>query len=356
MNSPARIFALLAIVTTCQSLEAEETATYERAMSMLAKARSIRNADARNQELLEAADELNKFLRANPEHEKFGLASNQLGMIRLERARELIWESRSSADDAKRKELQEQARVDIVSAKKAFQQAHDNFLAIYKQFPAFIPAREKSKRAKRFAAEVGYMRAQLNLAQTRYEEAQTYDHRADGRAEILLDAGKQFERIHEKYRSMIAGLIARMWQGKCFEERDDISRALGIYNEVLSHGGSGGSESLQRLQDRALRFRLTCLNHDKRRDYQLVVQEGEERLSKRKSMASTRTGLGIRWELARAYEALATKPGVEESEASMFLKKAFQHAKEVAKFPNDNRASSRQMITRIQNRLGGSKE
>ena len=57
-------------------------------------------------------------------------------------------------------------------------------------------------------------------------------------------SGLEFEKIHTAYRSMIGGLLARLWQGKCLEEigqREGIDAALGIYRELLLHDGRSSS-------------------------------------------------------------------------------------------------------------------
>lgn len=345
----------LAIIEQRQDIPAEVRAVvpYERAMLMVAESRSIRNTETRNDKLNVAEVELNKFISGNADHPKFGQASTQLGTIQMERARGLIWESRSPANESKKAEFQEQARADLVKAKDTFQKAHDRYETEYKSYPVFIPPDEKELLAKRKAAETAYMQAQLYLAQARYEEGQTYDIGSPERSEILTDASKQFEKIHEKYRSIVAGLFARMWQGKCFEEQNEIGKALGIYNELLGHGEGGASPTLRSLQDRVLRFRLICLNHDEKRDYQLVVQEGEGWLKSSRVKASTRTGLGIRWELAKAYESLSNEPDLDPARATALRNSALNHASEIAKFPGEFADISNLMVQRLNLALTG---
>lgn len=349
MKATIPVLAMLALAALTQPLRADEPASYKRAIKMMSEARLARNSDARNQKLRQAESELDRFVQANPKHENFEPACIQLGTLRLERARGLIWESRSRAIAGKRGKWQEQARSDLIKAKTAFQQAHDKYEVLYKSF--LKPTFDKAEIAKRRASEKGYMQAQLYLAQTRYEEAQTYDIGSDERDEILIDASKQFEIVHEKYRSIVAGLFARMWQGKCFEERDELRKALGIYNELLGHGGAKASPTLQNLLDQVLHFRLICLNHEKKRDYQLVIVEAEAWLDRRKDKESTRTGLGIRWQLAKAYESLANVPNLEADKASKLLKEALAHASKVAKYPGEYADVAKGMVQRLSQKL-----
>jgi hypothetical protein len=54
---------------------------------------------------------------------------------------------------------------------------------------------------------------------------------------LLEKAVAAFDDIHTRFRSQIVGLLARLWQGKCFEEMGMLGEALGIYNEMRSTRG-----------------------------------------------------------------------------------------------------------------------
>src|SRR5439155_11383812 len=142
----------------------------------------------------------------------------------------------------------------------------------------------------REAAYQNFIQQQLNLPVVTHDEAQTWDKSSPENKKLLTDAATAFEQIHGRYRQQIAGLYARMYQGKCFEEMDDITKALGFYNELLEHGKEGGkpSPALKRLQDKVRHFRLICLNREQRKDYQVVIQEAQEWLKENRGLASSR--------------------------------------------------------------------
>ena len=326
---------------------------YERAMVLVAASRTIRDTVVRTEQLNLAEIQLNDFIAKNPQHPRVAQASTELGTIQLDRGRVLIWDLRSPANADKKPELQTQAREIIGKARATFQKAHDEYKVEFDKFKVFIKADEKELLAARKSAEIAYMQSQLYLAQARYEEGQTYDEGAKERIEILMDAAKQFEEIHVKYRSIVAGLFARLWQGKCFEEQGEIGRAVGIYNELLDHGGPDASPTLQRLQDRVLRFRLICLNHEKRKDYQLVVMQAEAWLKRWRAKKSTPTGLGVQWELARAYEALGMQADLEPGKSAAFLNSALTIGTDLAKFDGEFADLSNAMVQRLNLKLKG---
>ncbi len=155
-----------------------------------------------------------------------------------------------------------------------------------------------------------------------YEEAQTYDRGSSDNKKLLTDAANAFEKIHARYRQQLAGLYARMWQAKCFEEQDDIVKALGCYNELLQHGDGKSGPALKRLQDTVRHFRLICLNHPQRKDYQVAIQEAQDWLKDNRGLASTKVGLGIQWEMVRAMELRAKKEETGEAERNRLNQQA----------------------------------
>ena len=82
------------------------------------------------------------------------------------------------------------------------------------------------------------MQAQLQKAVVDYEQGQTYPPGSKERTELLAKGLVQFEDIYKKYRTQLAGLTARMWQGKCYEEQGELGPAMGIYNELMEHADS----------------------------------------------------------------------------------------------------------------------
>ena len=335
--------------------EIRELLPYEKAMTLQQGVRSIKGADLQTKQLDQAKGFLEEFLKNSPDHALAAQANTELANVYLGKARVEVIQSRSPNNAAQKGEFQKKARVMLGEARKVYQAAHDLYQAKYKAFPVFIDeAKDKSEYEARETALVNFIQAQLNLAIVRYEEAQTYEKTDPQYKKLLTDASVEFEAIHSRYRSQVAGLYARMWQGKCFEEQGDITKALGFYNELLAHPGD--SPVMRRLQNRVLHFKLICLNNDQRRDYQLVVNDARDWLKQNATLLRTREGLGIRWEAARASEWLGDKDDTAAKDKDDLYRQALTHAQFINVYPGEYKDASLAMIQRLNaklNRDGG---
>ena len=286
--------------------EVRQVVPYEKATTLLMMARGgIVNPEVQGRQLEQALEFLDQFTRDSPNHKKFADANSERARILLGQARVEVWKSRSPGNKENRAEFQKKARGLILQAREIFQTAHDRYMTDSKKFPKFINKTDDPKGFEaRAQAETKYILAQLDLANCTYEESQTWDRDSTEYAAKLRDAAQEYEAIHSKYRSMLGGLYARTWQGKCFEEQDDIDRAVGIYKELLGHPGK--SAPMRRLQGQVLQFYLICLNHDNKEDYQLVVDKASDWMTKAPArQKNSAVALGIKWEQALAYESLA---------------------------------------------------
>jgi cellulose synthase operon protein C len=316
---------------------------YEKGRTLLAESRTLQNQDARQAQLDEAQAMFEAFVQGAPDHPLNGQANTERARILLDKARMEVYAADEPANQGNREAFRGRARQYIQQARDVFQRAHDQHQASWESMKGFIPEEEKARRAARDEAEALYMQAQLDLGRTIYEEAQTYDRGTKERAEMLDKAAAAFEEIHQKYRSQIAGLHARMWQAKCFEEQNEIRKALGIYNEILDHPG----RSLQDLKDRVRWFRLICLNHEQRQDYQLAIDEATEWRNNAGPRARTDVGLGIQYELAKALESLANQRTTPEATASNLRNQALSHSRAINRYPGPLKAVSGAMIQRL---------
>jgi hypothetical protein len=319
---------------------------YEKAQTLMQWAKAQRNPEKANASLDRAKSFLQEFLKANPDHEFSGQANTELAQVLVQKGKVLVLQSRSPSNQGKKAEFQKQARDYFAEARKVFQAALTRHEAAWKKFPVYIDkAKDPEQFEQRGKAELAYLQSQLNLALVTYEEAQSYDAGSADNKKGLTEAAKEFEEIHTKYRSQIVGLYARMYQGKCFEEQDDLQKAFGIYNELLEHNSE--SDSLKKLQDQVTQYRLICLNHPKRSDYQLVIQEAEAWLKANPGKVRSRVGVGIRWELARAYESLAKSESTPKEQRNGLLQRALSTAREVNRIPGEYRDVSQVLIQRV---------
>jgi hypothetical protein len=326
----------------------KEVIPYEKGITLVEGAKRETSPEGQTKQLDLARGFLDQFLKASPNHPNAGKANTELANVIVGKGKVEVLQAKSPSNSGQKGEHQKKARAYFDEAKKVFQAAHDRYKEAYDKFDKFIPKDQKDKYAAREEAYRHFIQAQLNLAVLNYEEAQTYDKGSAENKKRLSDAAKEFSTIHARYRQQVAGLYARLWEGKCFEEDDDIVKALGIYNELLGHEPGKGGTTLKNLQDRVRHFRLICLNRDQRKDYQVVIQEAQEWLKENRGPAgNTRTGLGIQWEMVRAQELLAKKEDTPEADKNRMLHQALTTARTINKYPGEYKDVSTAMISRL---------
>lgn len=323
----------------------------ERAKILQAMGTASRVTADREGYLQQAKEALQKFTSAHKNHPQAAFANSMLGELLLERARTLVWQIDAAEAPDKRAEFQLAARNLIEEGQKIYQTAHDQYKAAFDAFPNFI---DKTKDEDQFNArqevEAKYLRAWFNLIRCTYERGQTFEKGSDDRRTTLMKAADLYEQLHTRYRTNQIGLHARLMMGKCFQEQDDLSRALGIYNEMLGHKSE--SESVEVLKGIALHYRLICLNDPQRNDHQLVVQEATVWLQANKSGASTPQGIGILWERAIAAEKLGAVRELSEQDREATLRLALTDATAVARYQGPFREPANATIRRLKAALG----
>ncbi len=325
--------------------EVREVLPYERGQTLLDHARTLKNLNDQRKQLDAAEASFEQFVKGAPTHLLAGRANSSRGRILVEQARVEIWDGDKPSNEGNRDLFRENARAMIKRAEAIFQQAVGQHQKVVDSFPAFIPLEEKGRIQARDEAVAAHIESLLDLSQCKYWTAQTYDEGNKTRKEILTQAAFEFEEIHKEHRSVIGGLFARMWQGKCFEEQGEIGIALGLYEEILGHEGK--SATMLSLKDKALRFRLICLNHEKRKDYKLVMNEGEDWLRIAKARSRTNVGLGIQWEMCRAYEALGTDRTTPQAQKTSYLTQALNRSRTISRFPGELKTPATAMIQRV---------
>lgn len=332
--------------------ELKQVIPYEKAVTLLSSAAATKSPEKQTEQLDQALAYLDQFVKDSPEHPQAADANTERAQILLGKARVEIAQSRAPANQGNRAEYQTKARALIVRARDVFQKAFEQHDAAMKRYGTFIDrAKDPEKADARAKSEVNMIKAQLDLAQCIYEEAQTHTSGEAEQKRLLTSAAEAFEQMHQRYRSQVGGLYARLWQGKCFEEQGDLQKALGIYNELIENPGNDGP--MARLKDQTLQFKLICLNTKERGDYQLVVDLGEEWLKKHGAESRSRIGLGIRWEIARAYEQLGDKRDLPKTDAQRYWREAREHAQQVSKFASEHRDIAMALSQRLDTKLGG---
>ena len=198
-----------------------------------------------------------------------------------------------------------EARGFFDQGRAAFVAAEEKLKAAFAKYPPFIPEGDP-KKAEKEGVHTSLMMAQLQTAIVDYEQGQTYPLGSPERTKILAEGLTKFENLYKSYRTQMAGLTARMWQGKCYEEQGELGKAMGIYNELMEHL----DPRLRPLQRYVGYFRIIVLG--KRKEYALAADEAARWLAANKDpqLQRSKEGLGVQFELAK--NIIAQLPTIED--------------------------------------------
>ena len=317
---------------------------YERAQILIQGGAGTSSLDEQRAQLDQAETNLDRFVKAAPNHPLAARANADRADLLRRRAQVDIWDADAATQPAQQRELQNRARGYLKQAKDLINTAISQHEKAVKEFPTFIPESDKAQREKRDAAQDQFMLARLDAAEIAYWTARTFPP-GDERKKALEAAAAAYEGVVQSNRTRLAGNYALVWQGKCFEELGDIGKALGIYKEVLEHDDN--QPAMLALKDTALHFRLVCLNTDQRKDYGVVIDEAESWLRESASRAITVAGLGIQWELARALDAQSNDRNRSDVQKRADQNAALERARLVSRHSGEQKAQATRMVQRL---------
>ena len=282
-----------------------QTLDYQEARVLIEAARRDNDFDARRVRLDRAKVKIEAFVRDNPDRAETTEALVALANLLYERGRtEVDFASEGKSPQDKDHRLTA-ARAFFTNARDAFTRAVDRLGAKLAAYPKFIPA-DDPRRDEREKVRGSLLQAELQREIVNYDEAQTEPAGSPRREELLTKAVAAFADLFNRYRTQMAGLTARMWQGKCFEEQGKLGEAMGIYKELLDHP----DPSLRTLQRQVDYFRIIVMA--KRKEYALAADECNRWLAMFPKDRRSFEALGVQTELAKSI--LAQLPGLSESD------------------------------------------
>jgi hypothetical protein len=302
------------------SPEVKQTLPYEQGIVLIESALSLRDPAMRDRKLDVAQSKLKAFLSANAKHELAHQAQQQLAGVLRFRADALLAPTNSTnpASPQIRKEagnLYDQARGMYSDAAKRLRAKLDE-----------LPKDEEGEKREQLGVE--WLGARLNAARTMFDLASTRDP-GDDRKKLLTEAAKQSDELYSKYPQRLAGITARFYEGRCYQELGDRKKALAAYGDLIADLPE--SEAAYRaLKTQAMKYALQCWLENK--DYATAVDKAVP-WAKGARGAELRDAdwLEVKLSAATALKEFAAKADKNDAKAKSHLNEARELAGEVAK-------------------------
>ena len=213
----------------------KQTILYEKGVTLVQGAKYQRDSGLREKQLDEGQQVLQQFIGANPNSILSVGARSQLGNVIVERARNRMERSKKLSISEKQNAIKE-ARGLYEEAITVFAALVEELRERLKAYPAALDEKKDAKRVEeRDRFRTDFLQSQLLVAATREELSETMEKGSKEQVDTLTKAADEYKEVYEKYRTRLAGLYARMYQGRCLQKLGKHKEASAIFNEQLAN-------------------------------------------------------------------------------------------------------------------------
>jgi tetratricopeptide (TPR) repeat protein len=319
---------------------------YEQAETLLEQAGGESDLTVRGTQLSRAAELFETFRGSFPDHELAGRAATHIANILIERGQFVVQSSldpdNQEATRARAREYFEQARQQLTAADRKFQ-------ADLQKMPKLVAPTEQDlqNRKRRLAGDLA--QARLLSASIDFELAKTFEAGSAPAKKHLQAAAHNYSSLYESYRTRSVGLLARWWEGRCYQELGQFKQALGCYRELIELPATAETRAIK---TRSTLGALECLTNDSQKKYQEAIEYGERWEKELGSNQADAYGLAIRYRTALAYQAQSKALPIKDPNRKKLAGFARQFVVPVAQHPGEYQRSAKMLLVA----LGGNKD
>ncbi len=332
--------------------EFREVVLFEKGVTLIHMAKTERDSVAREKLLDQAESALNQFTEQRATHELRSSAEAQMANLKIERARMRIEKAnRKNTTAAEKTTLLSEARTMFGEALSVFQGQRES---VKEKLQRIKPDLDETNPVERRLKKVrdqyrtDYLQARLLVPAILEEEADTHDPQAPEHNDLLKKAADEYKDVYNDYRTRIAGLYARLYQGRCYAKMKNHTEAISYYNDLLAQPDT--HEAFRALKQKTLTLAVdSWLGGADVKYYNEAIKYLTEAISKLSPTQEREPEwLYLRLSLAKAYKLLADdlekksdKTREEFAAIKLALREASNHANYVIKYPSDYKDEAR---------------
>lgn len=234
--------------------ETKRVVPFEHAAVLIESAAAVNDPQLRSWQLDQAQAKLKQFLAASPDDEQAQTARERLGGLLRYRAERLMQETDKSGSVSSANRTQ--AGAMYADARTLFDEAARRYRADLDK----LPKGEQPELREQIGTS--WLGSLLNAARATFDKARTFEPASAEAQQLLNDAAAQCKKLHDEYPQRLAGVTARFYEGRCYQELGDSKTALSAYNQLIAELPDG-DPVFRQLKTQALRFALECWIQDK---------------------------------------------------------------------------------------------
>ncbi len=314
---------------------------YEKGTTLIDASRSTRDAAIRAKQLNDAQAHLEGFIKNQPSHTLAFSAQKQVGNLMVERARIVVERAKKTNSATEFK----MARDLYQSAYDAFNVTQKAIADRLKQIPPKVEDKDVKLKELQEQLRIDYLQTQLLAAAIKEEMTDTMtDKKAKEYKDTLLAAAKEYGEIYDKYRTRLAGLYARMYQGRCHQKVGDDKEALSYFVELLEEPDA--ADEVRVLKTKVLVLAVKSWSAASQKKYPEAIAKGTAWLEKiRPNEGRDPDWLELRLHVAKAMKAYAGELQAKDAkQATGQIAEARKQANIVAKIPSELQKDAKQLL------------
>ncbi|HWA97135.1 MAG TPA: hypothetical protein VG713_01520 [Pirellulales bacterium] len=330
---------------------------YEEGKTLIDWARDDADVKNKMKNLDLAREKLEGFIKNNSQNDLSGSAGMQLGNVLILRGGMALENSARPANVQQKDALLKQARDLFGQAKDVFAKAEKDYEVKVNEYKGIPP--EKDQQAwidRRDTYRQAFLQANLYSAAVLQELAKTYPSGSKENKDALMAAADKYKAIYQRWRTLMAGQLARIKQGQCIQDLGDAKTAIGLYADILAQPDE--LIEFRKLKAGALYRTQQCWLSTGQNNPELAHKIGREFIDKsRPDEVKQPDWLAIRYYTALAAKLLADSlPDKDSGRKKSLLNEAKDDAKFVSSLRGTYREDARVLLTQVTGKEEAQKE
>jgi tetratricopeptide (TPR) repeat protein len=274
--------------------EQKEYAIYQQGVTALAAAGAAADQSARTDFLQRAGQAFDHFIAADPKNSLAGSARTQLANVTFEQGRLAL----QKLSDLSQSPLVGNVRAQFKQASQQFVEAEKTLSEQLGEMPKLVAPDQRELQEEKTRLSGDLAQARLMRANIEFETAKTFAPGSKEASAHLSAAAKLYAALFETYRTRAVGLLARLWEGRCYQELGQFEQALGCYGELMDLPNAPETRAVR---NQSTRQALECWSQPKVKKYQAAIERGERWLKESAAESSAADVAAVRYLTAVAY-------------------------------------------------------
>ncbi len=314
---------------------------YERGLNDLQAAATARDPATREAQLLRAAESFASFAGRFPDHPLAGSANVQLGSVQIERARAAV---AAAAGSAQKDQDLDAARRQFEEARRQFDGAIEDLAARLAQLPKLVDPNDKDTAARKQQLSGNLAQLQLLRPTIDYELAATHPSGSAAASKHLEAAAASYRALYEAYRTRATGLLARLWEGRCYQQLHKTPQALACFRELME---LPAAEETRVLRTKSTRHALECLTSSGEQKFAEAVERGQRWEKESGASATDPDALAIRYLTAVALQGQSSALPVKDPDRKKLAGFARDYVVPVARQPGEYQRPAKMLLVAL---------